>query len=170
MLTEADTLLTFAEIGIAFAGFAALAGVIGRGRSLDGARADREKLRGVIYISLVVVITALIPVVVAKYPVLEGAVWRISSGITLLLNWVILVVVWRHARGGIDRAPDDRLAIWILYPLEVALELPLIANVLGLLSAYAPAFYFTFLILALCQTAFLFLRLVDSMFSHETGD
>ena len=167
MLEEADTLLTFAEIGIAFAGFAALAGVIGKSRGRDGARRDLERLRAVIYISLLVVVAALIPVVVAKYLVLEGAVWRIASLITLLLNWMILVVVWRHSRRSFDRGDDDKIAMWILLPLELAIELLLIANVLGLLVAYAPAFYFTFLIVGLCQTAFLFLRLINSMFSHD---
>ena len=170
MLAEADALLTFAEIGVAFAGFAALAGVIGRSRSRDGARLDLERLRAVIYMGLLVVVAALIPVVVAKYQVPDGAIWRISSVITLLLNWVILVAVLRHARRDTGDYSGDKLANWILYPMEAGAELPIIANVLGLFSTYAPAFYFTFLIVGLCQTAFLFLRLVDSLFSHETGE
>lgn len=170
MLTEADNLLTFAEIAVAFAGFAALAGVIGRSRNRDSAQLDIEKLRGVIYGSLLIVVTAMLPVVVAKYLVLESAVWRISSVITLLLNWIGIVVVWRHAHRSVARAADDKLTTWTLFTLEVALELPLIANALGLFSAYAPAFYFTYLIVGICSTAFLFLRLVDSMFSHETGE
>ena len=170
MLTEADNLLTFAEIAIAFAGFTALAGLVGRSRDRDSAQLDLERLRGVIYASLLIVAAAMIPVMVAKYPVLEGTVWRISSVITLLLNWMMMVVVWRHTRGRVDPMAGDKLATWVLFTLEAALELLLIAIALGLFSDYAPAFYFTFLVVGLCQTAFLFLRLVDSMFSHETGE
>ena len=83
---------------------------------------------------------------------------------------MVLVVVWRQARQGGASGGADKISSWALYPMEAAAQLLIFANVLGLFSAYAPAFYFTFLIVGLCQAAFLFLRLVDSLFSHENGE
>lgn len=168
MLAESDTLLTIAEIGIAFAGFAALAGVIGRRRDREGARFDLERLRTVVYVCLLLVITSLVPVVVAKYQLSDGNVWRSSSFFALLLNWVVLVVVWRHANEA--GLVEDKSTNWVVLSLEVAAELPLIVNVLGVLPSYAPASYFTFLFVVLLQTAFLFLRLLDSLFAQMTSD
>lgn len=91
--------------------------------------------------------------------------------VTLLLNCVVIVVGWcQSAQSVASGADDDKLARMILIPAAVVAQILIIANVLGLISAYAPAFYYTVIVLGLCQAALFFLRLVDSLFSREAGE
>jgi hypothetical protein len=83
---------------------------------------------------------------------------------------VFIAVILRHAKRGNLVVSDDPLAVSVGWVLEAAAELPLIANIFGLLTEYAPAFYFTFLVAALCQAAFSFLRPVDSPFAQQSAE
>lgn len=68
MEVDYDVLLSIAEIAAAFAGFAALAGVIG-GRSAESEQYDFERLRSVVLASLVVVFASLLPIVLSKFTI-----------------------------------------------------------------------------------------------------
>ena len=68
MEVDYDVLLSIAEIAAAFAGFAALAGVIG-GRSAESEQYDFERLRSVVLASLVVVFASILPIVLSKFTI-----------------------------------------------------------------------------------------------------
>ena len=158
-----DALIGIAQIAGTFAGFAALVGIVG-GRGHGSSRHDAERLRTVILVGVMVVATALIPIVVEGYGLNEATAWRASSGLALLMNWALGAAVASFGRrSGLFEA--DRIYKWAGYTIEVPLELALIANVFGVLSAHAAGFYLTFLYLALIQAVIVFVQLVNSLFS-----
>jgi hypothetical protein len=60
----------------------------------------------------------------------------------------------------------DWFAYVLLYPLEVVAELSIILNVFSVLPEHAGALYLTYLLAALGQALAIFLRLLDSAFTH----
>ena len=162
-MTDDDVLIGIAQIAGTFAGFAALTGIVGR-RAQGSSRHDVERLRTVILVGVMVVVTALMPTVVEGYGLNETTVWRVSSGLALVINWALgATVAVFGRRSGLLEA--DRIYKWAGFFIEVPLELALIANVLGVLSAHAAGFYLTFLYLALIQAVIVFVQLVNSLFA-----
>jgi hypothetical protein len=162
-MTSDDVFIGIAQIAGTFAGFAALTGIVGR-RAPGSSRHDVERLRTVILNGVMVVVTALIPTVVDGYGLSEATVWRVSSGVALVINWALgAAVAGFGRRSGLFEA--DRTYKWAGYAIEVPLELALIANVFGLLPAHAAGFYLTFLFLALIQAVIVFVQLVNSLFA-----
>jgi hypothetical protein len=158
-----DALIGIAQIAGTFAGFAALAGIVGR-KARGSSRYDVERLRTVILNGVMVVVTALIPIIVEGYGLNEATVWRASSGLALVINWALGAAVAAFGRrSGLIAA--DRIYKWAGLSIEVPLELALIANVFGVLSAHAAGFYLTFLYLALIQAVIVFVQLVNSLFA-----
>ena len=158
-----DDLIGIAQIAGTFAGFAALAGIVGR-RARGSSRHDVERLRTVILVGVMVVVTALIPIVVEGYGLIETTVWRVSSGLALVINWALAAAIAAFGRrSGLLEA--DRIYKWAGYFMEVPLELALIANVFGVSSTHATGFYLTFLYLALIQAVMVFVQLVNSLFA-----
>src|SRR5262245_2293528 len=158
-----DALIGIAQIAGTFAGFAALAGIVGR-RAQGSSRYDVERLRTVILVGVMVVVSALLPIVVEGYGLDETTVWRVSSALALVINWALGAAITAFARrSGLLEA--DRIYKWAGYVIEVPLELTLIANVFGFLSDHAAGFYLTFLYLALIQAVIVFVQLVNSLFA-----
>jgi hypothetical protein len=126
MSGDIDTLLAIAEIAGVFVGFAAL-------------------------VSVVVIVGALIPVAFNRYGLSESTVWRTSSGILFVLNWIQILYVGRVTRG--DRSAHSQrrglsAAVWSLEPVY---QLSLLLCIAGVWSPLAPAFYLTALVVALAQ-------------------
>src|SRR5262245_12820686 len=158
-----DALIGIAQIAGTFTGFAALAGIVGR-RARGSSRYDIERLRTVILVGVMVVVTALIPIVVEGYSPNEIALWRVSSGLALVINWALgAAVAVLGRRSGLFET--DRIYKWAGFSIEVPLQLALIANVFGVLSAHAPGLYLTFLYLALVQAVIVFVQLLNSLFA-----
>jgi len=167
MLENTDTLLALAEIGAAFAGFAALVSVIRR-RSGEPAEAvhDLLRLRLVIASSVAGVAASLIPVGLDGYGLDVDLTWRLAAVIFLVLdNGIIVsfVSAYRPVRGSF---PPDRLAVALVSALEVIEQISLLAVILGLSFANGPALYITALIANICQAGFIFVRFVGSAFRH----
>jgi hypothetical protein len=170
MLENTDTLLALAEIGAAFAGFAALVSVIRRG-SVRAAEAvhDLLRLRLVISSSVAGVAAALIPVGLAGYGLDSGSVWRLASVIFLVFDNGIIVSfigAYRPVRGTFE---PDRLAVALVSLLEVVEQMSLASVAFGLAFGNGPALYVTGLIANICQAGFVFTRFVGSAFRHANG-
>jgi hypothetical protein len=73
---RADLLLTTAEIAIAFAGFASIVSVLGRGRSSDDSRLDALRLRAMLESALTVVVFALAPFIPNAFGLSDVALCR----------------------------------------------------------------------------------------------
>ena len=167
MLTniDIDILLTFAEVAAAFAGFSAIAGIIG-GRSREIAQQDAERLRAVILNSILVLIAAFSPLLFARFGLDDNNVWRVASGIVLPCNWLVAILLtylgtqtklWR----------TDKIYTSVSFALEIPIEVALIANVLGFFAGVAPALYMTSIFLILLQSAVAFATLLHSLISQH---
>lgn len=170
MPENTDTLLALAEIGAAFAGFAALVSVIrrGSGRAAEAAH-DLLRLRLVIGSSVAGVAAALIPVGLAGYGLEPGLVWRLAALIFLIFDNGIIVsfiTAYQPVRGTF---PPDRLAVALVSALEVVEQASLVAVVLGLGFETPSGLFVTALIANICQAGFIFGRFVGSAFRHGDG-
>jgi hypothetical protein len=163
-----DTLIGIAQIASTFAGFAALASLVGR-TARGSTRHDVERLRTVILVGVAVVVSALLPIVVAGYGVETATVWRVSSCLALVINGALGATVAAYSRrsGLMD---IDRIYKWAGFIIEVPLQLSLIANVFAVWAAHAAGFYLTFLYLALVQAVVVFIQLMNSLFAGGDGE
>ena len=169
MFESTGTLLSLAEIAAAFAGFAALVSVLGRGTAQPTkAIHDLLRLRLVLSSSVAGVAAALIPVGLAGYGLDDALAWRLAAAIFLILDNGIIasfVGAYRPVRGTFQ---PDHLAVAVVTALELIEQASLVAVVVGFSQAPPVALYMTALIANLCQAAFIFVRFVESTFGHES--
>ena len=163
--TDIDVLLTFAEVAAAFAGFSAIAGIIG-GRSQEIAQQDAERLRAVILNSILVLIAAFSPLLISQYGLEDNRVWWLASVIVLPCNWLVAILLtYLGTQTKLWRA--DKIYTSVSFALEIPVELTLIFNVLGMFAGVAPALYMTCIFLILLQSAVAFATLLHSLISHH---
>ena len=165
MLTQADTLQTIAQISVALAGFAALAGAIGQRQDRESARLGFQRLRFVVLVGVLLLVLALLPLVIADYGLSLKSTWRAASAAAFVLNLIAGYATYRgFASAGLPIT--DWFAYIILYPLEVVAELSIILNIVSGLPEHAGALYLTYLLAALAQALAVFLRLLNSALTH----
>ena len=163
--SDVEVLLTFAEVAAAFAGFSAVAGIFGE-RSKEIAQQDAERLRAVILNSILVLVAAFSPLLISRYGFEGARVWWLASAIALPCNWIVAILLtYLGTKTNLWRA--DKIYKWVSFTLEIPVELVLIFNIFGLFAAYAPAFYMTFILLVLLQSAVAFATLLHSLFAHR---
>lgn len=163
-LPQVDAMLAIAEIAATFAGFAALVTLFAR-RRIEGAGAhDLLRLRLVITASVVVAITALIPVALTGYGLGDSLTMRLAAGIFLVLVYLSIVSFIRSYRPVRGSFPPDRLAVGVAAALELVVQVALILIVLDCLPGRQTSLYLSALVATLAQAAFVFLRLVESTF------
>ena len=165
MLEQSDALLSIAEIAATFAGFAALVTLFGRRRIAGSAAHDLLRLRLVIATSVVVVVTALVPVALAGYGLDVTLAWRLAAATFLLLTYLAIgsfIASYRTVRGSF---PPDRLAVTVAAVIEIFVQIALYTILLNFEAERAYSLYISALVGTLSQAAFVFLRLVESTFS-----
>ena len=167
MTEEVDTLLAIAEIAGVFVGFAALVTVIA-GRSDTRAQYDDTfTLFHVVISSVQVIAAALVPVVLNHYGLSQPSVWRVSSSLMFVLNWIVILFV-NHVTQGYARAHARRRAASVAgWSLEPFLQIPLLLCIFGAWQGLAPAFYLTAVVALLFQVIVLFTDLVTSMIARD---
>ncbi len=157
-------LLATAEIGVAFAGFAGLAALLGRRHTMDDVRVDVMRLRAILEGSLSVAAAAILPLVLLSMQTADDVTWRLCSGVYLALS-LLLVGVWTRRIRSATRAgvPFDRRIVWMFYSIAAIMTVLLGSNLLGLSQARLFSLYLTSLYIVLFGMALLFLRLVASL-------
>lgn len=155
MTDDLGLFVAIAEIAGVFVGFAALISVTGRDEVAPGQLAQ---VRAVVTIGLVVIVAALVPVGLDRYGLSTEALWRTSSAAFLALVWAVIALSLRRPENRAltlsqaRRSPGLSAVFWGV--LEVAIQLPLLLAVLGVLPDLARAFYTTALVVHLFQAAF----------------
>jgi hypothetical protein len=166
LIANGEVLQTIAEIGAAFAGFAALASAIGL-RAGPERSVDLSRLHIAVGGALIVVVGGIVPFAVAAYSPPQELAWRASAGIVLFLNYAYTAAYFpRLRRGDTEPAPVP----WLFWVLEVALQVPLLALLFGYAGGLEGAVYLTGVTLLLCQGAFVFLRLITSIIETLIDD
>ncbi len=167
MSEDVDTLLAIAEIAGVFVGFAALLTVVSRRAESTDRSGEAFLLATVVLVSVVVIVAALVPVVLNRYELSQSVVWRISSGVYFVVNWIQILYVGRMTvsyREAHSRQPFLSFAVWSLEPL---LQLSLLVCIMGAWKSLAPAFYLTALAVALIQVSLMLAILVVTLLTTE---
>ena len=162
---DSNTLLTIAEIGATFAGFAALVSALGRRVTTGRALHDLMRLRLVIGTSLIVVVTALVPSALALFDLAPGTVWRASAGLFLALTYLEIVALIAGYHRVRDEIVPDIVAVAIAFALQLVVQGALIAVLVGLTDR-GDAWYVAALVALLVTAAIVFMRLVESAFAQ----
>ena len=157
-----DTLLTIAEIAIALAGFASLISVIGR-RPSDTARATGSlRLRLMLEVSFRNAAFALLPLPFVGISPSDPMLWRIFSGLYLV---VTTIHVAKRLRTG--DADSERLLAFPSLVLFGVTVLASVANVLGLGGSHAFSLYLTNILLGLGSGGVMFLSVAATVFDVD---
>jgi hypothetical protein len=162
-LPESDILLTIAEVAVAFAGFASLVSILGRGTSADDTRVLSLRMRAMLLTSLLVVGFSLIPVIMDTYGVRPGLTWTVCSVVLLAASlsyyrWLQQGIVTLGRAGLTPSRLQRRVIIPTLLITLAVVSLLLLANV----ALARPAVYLTALALLLFQSGFAFSLIVFS--------
>jgi hypothetical protein len=171
-MTNADLLLTIAEIAVAFAGFASLVSVFSSSRSEKRALAQSILFRTMVLMSLTVVAFALVPFVTHGFGVPPSVSWRLASGLFLLggsfglYTGIRYLVNARSVTGPMKGA--TRLIVMVDVPAFFALSM-LTANTFGLSVAFASDAYVAALLLYLFGSGVSFAALLFSHIHPVTG-
>ena len=169
MLTQSALLQTFAEVAAALAGFAALASALGSRRGASPS--EFSSLLNSVVRSVVLIFACLLPLVVADYGLSEATVWRTASAVVLGLSWVtgfVLVRTWLRYGVQLTRDMARPSFRFVNAPLDVVVQLALLANVVGIYREYASAFYLTHILAGLGAAAAAFIWFLDAVFSPKS--
>ena len=154
-MAEEGFLIGVAQLGATFVGFVAIFLIFVR---KDGrfSPAEALRIRALIYTSLLVVLTSLIPVMMS-FVVSEGALWQISAQLALLLGLISIAdVVRAHlAMTKADRAELVLLHAVITYGLALAATALVAALAFGLAAGSAPYVLAVMLTLVSVATTFI---------------
>ncbi len=163
MLSQSETLQTFAEISAALAGFAALSGVIADRLDPKSHGEGFARLRLVVVIAILFLFLSLLPLVVFDYPIDETTGWRVCSLVAFVLNAVAVYSSTRASRRAGMSLFDSQFT-WLIWPLEAVCQLSLLANLFLLFPESAGSLYLSYLLAGIAQASLSFLRLLDDAF------
>jgi hypothetical protein len=160
-MNEADLLLTTAEIAVAFAGFASLISVIGRG-SAEDPRLAAFLLRYALEVALFVVAFSMIPLLPLQYGLSPESAWRLSSFLFVVASQLATFGMGRRYRqsGFALGAPITATVV----VLSAGADLLLLVNALGFFRSVVFPVYLTGLFANLGLAGFYFLLVVGSVF------
>jgi len=160
MSEDVDTLLSIAEIAGVFVGFAALLTFIGRRADPEDRSRDAFLLANVVLISVMVIVATLVPVVLNRYGLSNLAVWRVSSAVFFILNWLNILFTARVTQGFRATHSQRRALSFTVWSLEPLLQISLLLCIVGVWKSVAGAFYITALSVALIEVSLVFANLV----------
>ncbi len=162
-MNDADVLLTISEVSVAFAGFASLVSVLGQRHSREHFDLNIARLRGMLEISLMVLLLSLAPFLPAKFGASEATSWRLSS-----LAFVLLVLLRIYVALPRSRLPGVSLTFVVaIWSTQVVCLVLLSFVVFGIANELASALYLAALFVYLCFAAVLFLRLVLALIASQ---
>jgi len=145
-----DTLLTIAEIAVALAGFASIVSVIAR----------RARLRMMLEVALRNAGFAVLPLPFLQLAPSDPTVWRISSGV-----YVVVALIYGAIRLRAQRGLNPRWFTISVQSLLAMTTIASLANVLGLGGANAFSLYLASLLFGLSVAGLAFLSVVASALS-----
>ncbi len=160
-MQNAEVLLTLADVSVAFAGFAGLAGVLRRHFAPADHWIAGARLRGLIENALIALAFSLIPFALERLGLAGEQLWRTAS-LMFGLVWLAagLAAIKYHnraANAGSPQIPHGRNAVFIVIFLTSAAQ---ITNSLGLFGNWVDAIYLIGLYAALGVSGLLFTRLM----------
>jgi hypothetical protein len=164
-MEHSDTLLTLAEIAVAFAGFASLISLLGRSSEfLDGSR-----LVGMVRTALLAAAFAVVPLVPYALGFSEGSAWRISGASFFGVNGAVTFLTWRALYRAWKAGLWKISAGYFTFPMGLAgLALALASCLVGS-PALAAGLYLSSIVSLLTISGVLFLGVFTSFVRSRGG-
>lgn len=168
-MQHTELLLHLAEIAGVFVGFGALISI----RSEAIRDEEVMMIRQIVIFGIMVVITALLPVVVSGFGVTAHGLWAPSAGVFLILFWASSVLnQWDFERtralARVNRRTRVRMEIPAV-PFWLSMHITLILILTGRFPRQESALYLVAVVLNLLITAQLLLYLVYMQRSRDPG-
>ena len=162
-------LLTYAEIAVAFAGFAALVTAFRRGGTAGVERPLAARLRGMIEVALLAGLFSIVALSIRAFGVADETAWRVSSGL-LAVAYFVSHLVWfsrgrRMNRAGIEYGGRPIRSFY--YALGAASIASLVANALGAFPSATGPVFLSNLGALLFLAGVLFIRLVAGIIPED---
>lgn len=163
-MENGELLLTLADVSVAFAGFAGLAGVLKRHFAPTDHWIAGARLRGLVENALIALAFTLLPFVLERLGLTGNLLWRAASflfGLSWGASGLLAMRLHRRAASvGGPRIPHVRNTVFLVVFLTSAVQ---ILNSLGLFDDWADAIYLIGLYAALAVSGILFMRLMAPM-------
>lgn len=159
-MTGAEPLLTAAEVGVAFAGFASVVTVFRRREDGDWSAPDAIRFQLMITSSLSAVFFALLPFAFELFGAQERSTWSACSALLALFVGALLVPTSRRASA---LASTGALSPWVAWPFlagAVTVTALLVLNALGTGFQRESGPYFASLLYLLVLSGVSFARLL----------
>ncbi len=171
---NSDLLLTFAEVAVAFAGFASLVAILGERPARDDPHINSVRMRAMVLYSLMVVMFSLLPLLLHRYEIAEAVIWRASSGALAVAVgcvgfWLTRAVLAVRSSGP-QTGSAIAIAVAIPIPTLLAATLLLAANATTTVFVKPAAVYLTGLGLLVFLSGFAFSLVVFSFLGHIGKD
>jgi hypothetical protein len=162
---QADYLLTFAEIGVALAGFSSLIALLGS-RTIGASPAiDAIRLQVMLEASLSVV-----PLIPDAFGARSETTWRLSALTYLALDVLASYVATNRWRSVTDQfSSQDHVVGYVVVFLSLGADFLFLPLLFGFLLAQAHALYLTALVANLALAGVVFIRFASSTFLGATG-
>ncbi len=161
-MSESDILQTFAEVGVAIAGFTGVVFVLGNRAAGEWSRAERIHFRILLESSVYLVLFAILPVVLNSY-LSTGASWRWSAGVLGVSFFGVVAGVWRrfwpHRQ---EFSPTFRRLLLANFPVTTLQGIACLLVALGYLSEFQGLIYLLVLLNCLASALFNFMYLLRS--------
>ena len=160
-MQNSEVLLTLADVSVAFAGFAGLAGVLRRHFAPADHWIAGARFRGLIENALIALAFSLLPFALERLGLTGNLLWRYAS-LMFGVGWLAAGVAAmryhaRAAKEGSPRIPHARNAVFVVVFLTSAVQ---IINSFGLFGDWADAIYLVGLYAVLGVAGLLFMRLM----------
>ena len=170
-MDETDILLTIAEIGVALAGFASLAAILGRRDKDTDPLVNAIRLRGLLDAGLSAMLLALIGVLMLQVGGSEPWVWRVAAVAGILFVSTIGTAAFRREKLRRHLPGFRRRASFIMFTLVAAAFFGFVFISTGLAGHYGFHVFFGILclLLVICCTMFV-LVIASLMRSTQAGE
>lgn len=147
-------MFVLAQIAGIYIGFGAL---ISASKSSTATKEEAQTLATIVYVGIMVVVGALLPLLLDRYGLNNG--WSLRIGATVLLGmaWVGILANWSNALEAIKTTPGLAAFFWAQ---EATIQIPLILILVGAFSPHIEALYLTALVVSAFEAAQLLVGLV----------
>lgn len=162
-MDETDILLTVAEIGVALAGFASLAAILGRRYKHTDPLVNAIRLRGLLDAGLSTMLLALIAVLILQIGGSDTWVWRIAGVVGMLFVGTIGTAAFRREKLRRHLPGFRRRASVIMFTLVAAAFVGFAFLLSGFAGNYGFHVYFGILCLLLIICCTMFVLVIASL-------
>lgn len=166
-MDEIEILLTVAEIGVALAGFASLAAILGRRDKHTDPLVNAIRLRGLLDTGLSVMLLALVGVLMLKIGGSARGVWQAAAGVGVLLVGTIGAAAFRRERLRRHLPGFRKVTSTIMFSLVVTAFLGFSFVAAGFGGDYGFHIYFGILCLLLVICCTMFVLVIASLMTAK---